>query len=1241
MPASAQLSQPGTATLLWTTTDPSIATVTAGGFLQAHLPGTVAVTVIAGGESAQTSVMVLARPIGLAFAVQPGTVELGDALDPAPSVEVVDARGARVESYSGPIEVELQDRAVAVIADAAAQAAPGSIGVPQAAPLNGTTTVDAVNGVVSFDDLVIPEGGLFRLLATAPGLDPAASNDFEVTLMVADIFLDKLVDMPVVLEGDQVTFTITVVNNGPATATGVSVSDPLSEGFLLVSATPSQGVYTAASGMWDVGTLANGEIATLTLLTTIASGTGGQTLENVAAAVPLTDQLDDPENNEAAVLVDVGQRVADLMVTKAADEVEVREGEEVVFTITVVNLGPDRADQVTVVDHLPHGLELVSADPEAGTFNLNTGEWDLGSLEAGVLARLFLRAVVVEGQAGETLTNTATATELAHQEDAPGNNSASASILAVPQPTDPEDHTFLTLGNLQLEGGTFALPAPPFSSPPAVDRPTVKTHSLTKNTPTVTVVSTGSQSTAQGGTVIVNSDGSFLYTPPLGFKDGQDSFTYTTAAGLTATVTIDVSDLVWFVNNTADGGMETGQSDLPFDALVDAQTASGPRDIIFVFSGDGTSNNQDAGIVLKTGQILVGEGVPIDLTEEGIGIIHPAGTPPVITNTAGHAVELADGSEVAGIHIDNASGRSISADNVDGGDIFEVLITNSGDNAIKLLNTTGTFQFGNVTITDATRAGLKISDGDPDVSFFGSITGSGNFAIDIARTTGGFVGLGGTFESGSGSSGGVNLSLVDGDVAIAGLDVMGGSALGVDIAGGSGTFVFTDLQIDGATSGGFRVQGGTSTVVANLGSGGINQGAGDAVDIQNLAGGGSVTFNGNTINDTQGRGIFLDSNVGAVTFNSDVDVLDPASGGAPPPAPPEVVTVDEVASVLAPNGVVVIQNGTGPLTFQSLDIMSLDGTSALVMSNHSGLVTVMNGSITSDGNEAVFAEGSNANFNFGSVDVNNSSNGGMYLYNNTGTFTFSNVDIAITNGIGMEIDDTGTVNVNGSSNTIATIGVSGSKQALYIYDTNIDMAFQSVTVICDTCSTGIYMEDAVGPLLIDGGAINGTTSTAIDIWYGSGDFRFDGTIVNGSGNSVSMIAKGTGTTQFGGLITDTGSGISLQSNSGTIRFDGGLALNTGSSKAFYSTNGGTLEVTGTNTVTTTTGTAVHINNTTIGGGGVTFQSVSSNGLNPGIILNGATGGTFMVSGSGSVDGSGGLIQNASGVGVSLTSSENV
>jgi hypothetical protein len=158
--------------------------------------------------------------------------------------------------------------------------------------------------------------------------------------------------------------------------------------------------------------------------------------------------------------------------------------------------------------------------------------------------------------------------------------------------------------------------------------------------------------------------------------------------------------------------------------------------------------------------------------------------------------------------------------------------------------------------------------------------------------------------------------------------------------------------------------------------------------------------------------------------------------------------------------------------------------------------------------------------------------------------------------------------------------------------------------------------------------------------------------VSGStGHSVSISGRTGGTTTIGGSISDNGTGIVLSSNTGaTINFSGKLTASTGADAAFTATGGGTVAATGSgSTLTTTTATALDVENTTIGSNGLNFQSISagttSSGPARGItLISTGTSGGLSVTGSGSSalggDGSGGTIQHTSSSGsASLNSSD--
>ena len=121
--------------------------------------------------------------------------------------------------------------------------------------------------------------------------------------MMADLSLTKVVNDATPNIGDNVTFTLAVSNGGPNSADNIDVTDQLPAGFTYVSDTPSQGSYVSGTGVWTVGTIANGGNAILNITATVntATGVAGEYLN--IAEVTASDQADSdstPNNNIAA-----------------------------------------------------------------------------------------------------------------------------------------------------------------------------------------------------------------------------------------------------------------------------------------------------------------------------------------------------------------------------------------------------------------------------------------------------------------------------------------------------------------------------------------------------------------------------------------------------------------------------------------------------------------------------------------------------------------------------------------------------------------------------------------------------------------------------------------------------------------------------------------------------------------------------------------------------------------------------
>ena len=82
-----------------------------------------------------------------------------------------------------------------------------------------------------------------------------------------------------------------MTNSGAAQATNVSLIDQLPPGVTFVGSTVSQGSFDDASGLFDIGTLNVGDVATVTIEATVDAGQGGNTITNVTTAAT-GDQTD-------------------------------------------------------------------------------------------------------------------------------------------------------------------------------------------------------------------------------------------------------------------------------------------------------------------------------------------------------------------------------------------------------------------------------------------------------------------------------------------------------------------------------------------------------------------------------------------------------------------------------------------------------------------------------------------------------------------------------------------------------------------------------------------------------------------------------------------------------------------------------------------------------------------------------------------------------------------------------------
>jgi uncharacterized repeat protein (TIGR01451 family) len=265
-----------------------------------------------------------------------------------------------------------------------------------------------------------------------------------VTPQVADLSLTKTVDIATPNKNQNVTFTLTLSNAGPNSATSVQVTDLLPAGLTFVSSTPSgTTTYTSGTGIWNVGTLASGANATLAIVaTTTTSGA-----KTNSAQVTAVDQFDpdstknnnvSTEDDQASVVVT--PNVADLSLTKQVNNANPNANANVVFSVTLTNGGPQSATNVTVADPLPAGMTFVSSTPSGTTtYNSGTGVWTVGTLASGASATLQITATVTTQGVKTNIAQVSTSDPF-DPDSTPGNSIATeddqASAVVTPNATD-------------------------------------------------------------------------------------------------------------------------------------------------------------------------------------------------------------------------------------------------------------------------------------------------------------------------------------------------------------------------------------------------------------------------------------------------------------------------------------------------------------------------------------------------------------------------------------------------------------------------------------------------------------------------------------------------------------------------------------------------------------------------------------------------------------------------------------
>ena len=240
----------------------------------------------------------------------------------------------------------------------------------------GNFTYDEKTGTITWTvDLAKGETKTFNVNVTVLGYGVlsntvAVGNKTAVrNITVPEIITVKEVNSSDIHIGDEITYTITVSNPGKINATNVVIRDILPEGLKFINAS-NGGVYDPVTGIitWILNITAN---STVDLTADVCVNKSGNITNTVNVG-----------NKTSNCTIESGD-IVDLEIHIVADKSEIYVGDNVVYTVTVINNGPSDAINTIANILMPNALSILSYNATKGTFDITSGNWSIGNLTNG------------------------------------------------------------------------------------------------------------------------------------------------------------------------------------------------------------------------------------------------------------------------------------------------------------------------------------------------------------------------------------------------------------------------------------------------------------------------------------------------------------------------------------------------------------------------------------------------------------------------------------------------------------------------------------------------------------------------------------------------------------------------------------------------------------------------------------------------------------------------------------------
>ncbi|PBH02604.1 hypothetical protein BGV10_03070 [Clostridioides difficile] len=295
------------------------------------------------------------------------------------------------------------------------------VSVPGVDPNTGFTLPDIGGGTgveVTFDVVVesIPNPNPTNNIATIdysytpveggiPNDFSVDSNPVPVEVISADIEVTKLSEPTIVNPGEELIYTIKVVNNGPFPSENVVLTDDVPASIINPEYSLDGGVnFQPWTGSLNIGTLEVGETRVIIIRGIVNPSTVG-IITNTAVVSSTT--ADPNLNNNTSTIETEVNLLADILVMKTAEPNSAVPGTLLRYTIQVENLGPANAENVILNDDIPASIINPEYSLDGGVnFQPWTGSLNIGTLEVGETRVIIIRGIVNPSTVG-IITNTA------------------------------------------------------------------------------------------------------------------------------------------------------------------------------------------------------------------------------------------------------------------------------------------------------------------------------------------------------------------------------------------------------------------------------------------------------------------------------------------------------------------------------------------------------------------------------------------------------------------------------------------------------------------------------------------------------------------------------------------------------------------------------------------------------------------------------------------------------------------